>query len=387
LRFGNYLYYDFLSDLCDLCGELLQFKEHLMSRFLMVDIGAGTMDVLWYDTQSDLHYKAVVKSPVRYLAEQAAELSGDLVITGSEMGGGPITQTLKQRAKEAEVVMSLSAAATLHHNPETVRSWGINIVEDEKAEYLRGDKKYSSLVLADFDPGRLRQIVEGFGVPFAFDAVAICAQDHGVPPAGVSHLDFRHNMFKTRLEENPYPHALLYKSDDVPVVMNRLRSIALSAAAIATEEIYVMDSGMAAILGGSMDILARDRDRIVILDVATSHTVGAAMIADEIAGFFEYHTQDITLEHLEDLIVDLCDGKLEHRRVLAEGGHGAYLRKAIDFQAVDVTIATGPKRRLVEPSKLQITFGAPWGDNMMTGTVGLLEALRRRKRLEPINYL
>jgi uncharacterized protein (DUF1786 family) len=358
-----------------------------MSRFLMVDIGAGTMDVLWHDTQTDLHYKAVVKSPVRYLAEQAAELSGNIVIIGSEMGGGPITQTLKQRAKEAEVVMSLSAAATLHHNPETVRSWGINIVEDEKAEYLRGDKKYSSLVLADFDPGRLRQIVEGFGVPFAFDAVAICAQDHGVPPAGVSHLDFRHNMFKTRLEENPYPHALLYKSDDVPVVMNRLRSIALSAAAIATEEIYVMDSGMAAILGGSMDILARNQDRIVILDVATSHTVGAAMIADEIAGFFEYHTQDITLERLEDLIVDLCDGKLEHGRVLAEGGHGAYLRKAIDFQAVDVTIATGPKRRLVEPSKLQITFGAPWGDNMMTGTVGLLEALRRRKRLEPINYL
>ncbi len=169
--------------------------------------------------------------------------------------------------------------------------------------------------------------------------------------------------------------------------MNRLRSIALSAAAIATEDIYVMDSGMAAILGGSMDILARDRDRIVILDVATSHTVGAAMIADEIAGFFEYHTQDITLERLEDLIVALCDGKLEHGRVLAEGGHGAYLRKAIDFQAVDVTIATGPKRRLVEPSKLQITFGAPWGDNMMTGTVGLLEALRRRKRLEPIDYL
>ena len=358
-----------------------------MSRFLMVDIGAGTMDVLWYDTQTDFHYKAVVKSPVRYLAEQAAELAGDIVITGSEMGGGPITQILKQRAKEAEVVMSESAAATLHHNPETVRSWGINIVDDEKAEYLRGDKKYASLVLTDFDPGRLRQIVAGFGVPFFFDAVAICAQDHGVPPAGISHLDFRHNMFKAQLEEKPYPHVLLYKSDEVPVAMNRLKSIALSAAAVATQEIYVMDSGMAAILGGSMDICARDQDRIVILDVATSHTVAAAMIADEIAGFFEYHTQDITLERLEDLIVDLCDGKLEHGRVLAEGGHGAYLRKAIDFQAVDVTIATGPKRRLVAPSKLQITFGAPWGDNMMTGTVGLLEALRRRKGLEAIDYL
>jgi uncharacterized protein (DUF1786 family) len=194
-------------------------------------------------------------------------------------------------------------------------------------------------------------------------------------------------MFKNRLEGNPYPNVLLYKGDEVPAEMNRLRSIATSAGALATEEIYVMDSGMAAILGGSMDLLARERDRIVILDVATSHTVGAAMIGDQIAGFFEYHTQDITLERLEDLIMELCDGKLAHQRVLEEGGHGAYLRKAVDYQTVEVTIATGPKRRLVEPSKLQISFGAPWGDNMMTGTVGLLEALRRRKGLEHINYL
>jgi hypothetical protein len=32
-------------------------------------------------------------------------------------------------------------------------------------------------------------------------------------------------------------------------------------------------------------------------------------------------------------------------------------------------------------------FGAPLGDNMMTGCVGLLEALRRRKGLEPILYV
>ena len=358
-----------------------------MSRYLMVDIGAGTMDVLWYDTETELNYKAVVKSPVRYLAEKAAKLPGDLVVTGSEMGGGPITQLLKQRAKEAEVVLSASAAATLHHNPETVRSWGINVVEDKKAETLCGDQKYSSLVLGDLDPDRLRQIVESFGVPFSFDAVAVCAQDHGVPPLGVSHLDFRHNLFKDQLKQKPQPHVLLYKSDEVPEMMNRLRSIALSAGTIATDEIYVMDSGMAAILGGSMDLLASQRDRIVILDVATSHTVGAAMMGGEIAGFFEYHTHDITLERLEELIVALCDGKLEHQRVLAEGGHGAYLRTAIDYRSVEVIIATGPKRRLVAPSKLQVSFGAPWGDNMMTGTVGLLEALRRRKALEPIDYL
>jgi uncharacterized protein (DUF1786 family) len=358
-----------------------------MSRFLMVDIGAGTMDVLWYDTEAELHYKAVVKSPVRYLAEKAAELSGNLLISGTEMGGGPITAVLKERVKIAEVVMSASAAASLHHNPALVRSWGIDIVEDTKIEDLRRQENYSHLVLGDLEVERLRQIVEDFGVPFRFDAVAICAQDHGVPPAGISHLDFRHNIFQSRLQETPYPHVLLYRNDEIPRAMNRLSSIAQTACSIPAEEIYVMDSGMAAILGGSMDVFARDKERVIILDVATSHTVAAAVLGDEVAGFFEYHTSDITLDRLEALLVELCDGKIEHGRILNEGGHGAYLRTAIGFQDVDVIIATGPKRRLVESSKFPIAFGAPLGDNMMTGTVGLLEALRRRKGLEPINYL
>ena len=45
-----------------------------MSKFLMLDIGAGTMDVLYYDIDSGLHYKAVVKSPVMYMAEKVAGL-------------------------------------------------------------------------------------------------------------------------------------------------------------------------------------------------------------------------------------------------------------------------------------------------------------------------
>lgn len=356
-------------------------------RLLMVDIGAGTMDVLCYDTDADLHYKAVVKSPVRYIAEKAAAISGDLIVTGCEMGGGPISEVLKQRALHAEVVMSSSAAVTLHHNLEKVKSWGIKVVDEEKAEALRRAKKYQSLILEDIEAERLRRIVEGFGVPFEFEAVVVCGQDHGVPPPGESHLDFRHKMFTDLLEINPYPHTLLFEADEVPQALNRLRSIAQSARSFPTAEVYVMDSGMAAMLGGSMDVLAKHKQHLLILDVATSHTVGAAMKGGEIAGFFEYHTSDITLARLEQLILDLCEGKLEHRRILREGGHGAFVRRSFGFDAVEVIIATGPRRRLVEASKLPMVYGAPFGDNMMTGTVGLLEAVRRRKGLEPINYI
>jgi uncharacterized protein (DUF1786 family) len=203
----------------------------------------------------------------------------------------------------------------------------------------------------------------------------------------MSHLDFRHNTFKARLAEEPYPHTLLYKSDQVPAPMNRLKSIAKSAEQLPAAEIYVMDSGMAAILGASLDSLCRGKTLFLVLDIATSHTVGAAMSGQELAGFFEYHTRDITLEKLEDLLRDLADGKLSHQRVLSEGGHGAFVRRPVGFSAIEAIVATGPKRKLLAGSHLPIQFGAPWGDNMMTGTVGLLEALRRCKGLDPISYL
>jgi len=358
-----------------------------MSRFLILDIGAGTMDLLYHDTGSGLHYKAVAKSPVLYLAEKAASLPGNLLITGNEMGGGPLSKVLRQRAQEAEVMMSVSSAATVHHNLEKVRSWGIKIIEDREAEDLRHNKKYSALTIGDLDVERLKHILEGLGVSLSFDAVGICAQDHGTPPEGVSHLDYRHSIFKASLDDNPFPHALLRKADEVPVTLNRLKSIAESARLLPTDEIYVMDSGMAAILGATMDPQARPREKVLTLDVATSHTIGAAIDGGEIAGFFEYHTHDITLERLESLLCELADGKLEHRQILEEGGHGAYIRKAFGFQAAEIILATGPKRRLVENSRLPVVFGSPLGDNMMTGTVGVLEAIRRRKGLRPILYL
>ncbi|MBW1688301.1 MAG: pyruvate formate-lyase activating enzyme, partial [Deltaproteobacteria bacterium] len=56
------------------------------------------------------------------------------------------------------------------------------------------------------------------------------------------------------------------------------------------------------------------------------------------------------------------------------------------FERVEIILATGPKRSLIQGSSLPIALGAPLGDNMMTGTVGLLEAIRRHKGLEPIAY-
>jgi uncharacterized protein (DUF1786 family) len=89
---------------------------------------------------------------------------------------------------------------------------------------------------------------------------------------------------------------------------------------------------------------------------------------------------------MDSLLIELADGKLDHKQIVKQGGHGAYIRTALGYEAVEMIIATGPKRRLVEKSRLSIAFGTPLGDNLMTGTVGVLEAVRRRKGLTPILY-
>ncbi len=357
-----------------------------MGKFLILDIGAGTMDVLYYDSSAQRHYKAVVMSPVLFVAKKIENLPGNLLISGNEMGGGAVSEVLKRRAKECEVIMSTSSATTVHHDPEKVRSMGIKLAKDERIEELRKDKKYTYIRIGDLEFERLWHIIAGMGVPFSFDVVGICAQDHGIPPRGMSHLDYRQSIFKGILDKAPFPHQLLYKSDEIPKTLNRLTSIADDAKSISANEVFVMDSGMAAILGASMDPIASNKERQLILDIATSHTVGAAMERGEIAGFFEYHTRDITRERLESLLVELADGELEHATILREGGHGAYIRNAIGFRSIEIIVATGPKRSLINGSIMPIKFGGPLGDNMMTGTIGVLEAIRRKKGLESFSY-
>ncbi len=351
-----------------------------MKRYLMIDVGAGTLDLLYYDASSGEHFKAVVKSPVRTRADRIESIKGNLVVTGIEMGGGRVSSVLKNRARTHAVAMSAEAAATVHHDPARVASTGIDIVSARETRSLAADPDYTAVTLADIEPRRLQKIITGLGVPFEFDVIGLCAQDHGVPPRGVSHLDYRHRLFAEALDRSPFPHALVYPADQVPSAFNRLRCMARTALELPAKEIYVMDSGMAAIQGACCDPMCQGLKRFMVLDIATSHTVGAAIVAGEIAGFFEYHTHGLTAERLDWLLTELPGGKLGHAKILSEGGHGAYSRRQFDYRKNEIIIATGPRRVLMSGSRLPYVEGAPWGDNMMTGTVGILEAIRKYKQ-------
>ena len=121
-----------------------------MSRFLLLDVGAGTLDVLFYDDEAGQHYKAVVRSPVLCAAERAQQIAGDLLVSGVEMGGGSLLEVLSQHAGKARVIVSASAAMTLSHNPDRLRSAGLTIVDDLQAAKAAGSTGFSTLELLGF---------------------------------------------------------------------------------------------------------------------------------------------------------------------------------------------------------------------------------------------
>jgi len=352
-----------------------------MARFLAIDVGASTLDAMFLDSNSGDQFKFVAKSPTRALAERImACRSNRILITGHQMGGGPVTEAIKAKTRQCRVMMTRSAAETIHHRKERITSLGVTLIPS-KAVKLEAKKRNTSCFKAgDVVAEDISTMLKSMGIEPIVDFLGICVQDHGTPKGSISSLDFRHQIFKGIIDKEPRPSAFLFGADQIPSYLRRMRAAAMDAKRIPSGKIYLMDTGMAAILGASSDPSARGKRAIMVLDMASSHTLGALVLDGEIGGFFEYHTRAITPEILEALIVDLAEGRLSHEKIVSEGGHGAYTRKAVGLGAVEIILATGPKRRILRGVGIDgIVPGAPFGDNMMTGTGGLILAMAERE--------
>ncbi len=352
-----------------------------MARFLAIDVGASTLDAMFLDTKSGDQFKFVAKSPTRILAERImACKSKRIIITGRQMGGGPVTEAIKAKTGQPRVMMTRSAAETIHHREERVKDLGVTLLSAKAAKQEAKKWNTSHFKAGDIVVEDILTMLKSMGIGPAVDFFGICVQDHGTPKEKISSLDFRHQIFKGIIDRDPRPAAFLFEADQIPSYLRRMRAAAMDAEGIPSGKIYLMDTGMAAILGASSDPSARGKRSIIVLDIASSHTLGALLLDGEIGGFFEYHTSAITPEILEALIVDLAEGRLSHERIVSEGGHGAYTRKAPGFDGVEIILATGPKRSILKGVRMEgIVPGAPFGDNMMTGTAGLILAMAERE--------
>ena len=55
-----------------------------------------------------------------------------------------------------------------------------------------------------------------------------------------------------------------------------------------------------------------------------------------------------------------------------------YLKRAPKFSEIEKVVVTGPNRKVLAKTGLSVHFATPAGDVMMSGPIGLVEAIKRK---------
>jgi len=140
-------------------------------------------------------------------------------------------------------------------------------------------------------------------------------------------------------------------------------------------DVAVIDSKFAAIAGALHDV---DDRPCICVDVGNGHTMVALIDESGIAGVLEHHTGCLTKNKLVDYIEKLANGKVSNSDVFNDDGHGCYIKEAPGLEAIKRVLATGPNRKMLLNTKLDVDFANPFGDVMMTGPVGIVDLIKKR---------
>lgn len=342
-----------------------------MPRTLILDIGSGTQDVLYYLDDRELLNcpKFVLPSPARQVARRIEALSGaPLWLTGRNMGGGfggALRQHLNMGGKAAA---SSGAALSLSDDPARVEAMGVELAE-------QCPEGYAPITLADYDPAWWKRFLDAAELPGP-ELVAACAQDHGHHPDASNRRGRFLLWERFLLEAGGDPAALVF--DAPPQELTRLADLRES-----TSGGPVADTGAAAVLGAlfTEEIAALSRQRgITVLNLGNSHTVAFLVYDGRILGVYEHHTGLLDADRLTGQLEGFRTGKLSFDTVFDDRGHGC-LTLDLPGQAGDFTptFVLGPRRDLLHGHEVQ--FPAPGGDMMLAGCFGLLHGLRLNDRL------
>jgi len=278
------------------------------------------------------------------------------------MGGGAISGALIKHAEKHRVVMTPDAARTVRDDLEQVRALGIEVGDG------RGLKKpYLKLMLRDVDMASFRDAFARLNCPLpARLAVAVAVQDHGVAPKGMSDRAFRFEQIGDKIKKGATFKDFVFTKKTPKY--SRVSAAIQSLNDEGYEDVLVMDTKIAGIFGG----LLGEPLPAIAMDVGNGHTMAASVAEDgTIAGIFEHHTSDLTLQKMALYIKKLADGTLSNKEIFEEGGHGAYVKEPIKPRAI---VATGPKRDMAVKMKLRVKLASPLDDVYMAGPVGMARA-------------
>jgi uncharacterized protein (DUF1786 family) len=333
-------------------------------RILAIDAGAGTQDILIYESDRPIEncVKLVLPSQTRVVAgriRRATTAGLPIFLTGSVMGGGASSAAIDDHLRAGLPVSATpDAARTIHNDLARVEALGIDVRELPRP----GEQIFH---LRDVDLDALEAALRPFGVAMP-SIYAIAVQDHGYLP-GAGGREFRYEFLQGLLAEGGDIGRMIYRCP--PDYMLRMLAVARDLPGA-----LLMDTGAAAVLGilGDPYVASRAEEGAVLVNVGNMHTFGVAMRGRRVYGLFEHHSGGITADILGHLVQRLQHGTLTHEDVIAWGGHGAAFdpewASAGPFTSVAVT---GPNRGIAEP--LGYHRGVPHGDMMLAGPFGLVE--------------
>lgn len=337
-------------------------------RLLAIDAGAGTQDILLYESDKTMEncVQLVLPSRTTIVAgriKQATARGEDVFLTGNLMGGGPSVSAIKKHLRAGLAVYATPLAAkTIRDNPREVEALGVQIVEQPPHDAV-------TIRTGDIDLDALGRALALFDVELP-QRYAIAVQDHGETLEG-SQRRFRFQQWQRFVEQGGDITKLAYL--EVPPHLTRMRAVQADVPGA-----MLMDTGSAAIWGALCDenVTAHQDDGLIIVNIGNQHTVGILLREERVWGLFEHHTVLMNPEKLAAYVDSLREGTLTNDEVYGDNGHGAYVDPdypgdgAFRFVAV-----TGPNRGMA--ADLGYYMAVPYGDMMMTGAFGLVAAARR----------
>jgi len=350
-------------------------------RILAIDIGTGTQDVFLFDSRLDMEngFKLVAPSPtmvIRRQIQRATLAREAILLTGVTMGGGPCGWAAEAHVRAGlKLYATANAARTLNDDLDQLeRELGVRIVSEEEASRLTD---VTRIRLRDFDWDAVRASFAALGCDLHPAAVGVAVFDHGAAPPGVSDRQFRFDYLEARSRQVNRLSAFAYRAGEVPASLTRLQAVVDSAHGLDVP-LVVMDTAPAAILGALLDPTARGAERLMVVNIGNFHTLAFRLGPGGIEGIFEHHTGLLTRPRLESFLRAFADGSLTRESVFNDHGHGALLLDPCPLpldSGRETPLVTGPRRSILQGSPLRPRCAAPYGDMMMTGCFGLLQAM------------
>lgn len=348
-------------------------------RVLAIDVGAGTTDVLLWDSgcagENQTHL--IIRSGTRVVADEIDRATArrlPVVMEGPLMGGGANASAMRRHVAQGLAFYSTPAAAgSFNDDLDAVAAMGVtvvapgevaSIVEAGAVRVRSGDVRFPELLEA------LRLV----GESASLDGCALAVQDHGRAAPGESDRTFRFEKVAATLARSRELSGFFYGRDEVPEYFTRMRAAAhLIDAGI---PLVVGDTGPSALWGAS---LASSKKPCLAINFGNSHTMMAFIDGGSIDGVFEHHTSMLDPEKMESIVRRFAAAELGNEEVFADGGHGTIrVSLPLDLAQVEILV-TGPRRREFASMGLALTEASLHGDMMLTGCYGLLQGYLARQ--------